>query len=60
MYDKFIWNSDGETVLTTIDLTMEQQAGTSVHFLDMEIVQDGCGNTHLKMYDKRDLSLIHI
>ena len=53
IYDKIVWNKEGDLVPTSIDLTLEQQ-GASAHFLDMEKVQDGCGTTHLKMYDKRD------
>ncbi len=53
MYHKTMWNLDGELIPNTIELTCEQQ-GESVHFLDMEIVQDSSRTTHIRMYDKRD------
>lgn len=53
MYDKLVYDLDGKLVPTSIDITCEQR-GSGVHFLDMEVVQDGSGTTHLKMYDKRD------
>lgn len=53
MYDRMIMDLDEKLVPTTIAVTREQM-GTSVHFLDMMLVQDGNSGTHVKMYDKRD------
>lgn len=53
MCDKLIINSNCNFVHTSVELTYEQE-GSSVHFSDMEVVQDGSGTTHMKMYCKRD------
>ena len=53
MYPSFIEDADGEEIENPISIVKEQ-SGETVHFLDMEIVQNKPGVSQIGMYDKRD------
>lgn len=53
MYPKMVTNGNGGLRPNTISI-VEEQSGTAVHFLDMDIFQSTPGKTEIKIYDKRE------
>ena len=53
MYPVYVEDVDGEEIENLVSIVKEQ-AGSTVHFLDMEISQSTPGDSPIKMYDKRD------
>ena len=50
----YVEDVDGEEIENPVVDIVKEQAGSSVHFLDMEILQSTPGVSQIKIYDKRD------
>ena len=53
MYPVYVEDVDREEIENPVSIVKEP-AGSTVHFLDMEILQSTPGVSQIKMYDKRD------
>lgn len=53
MYPSHVRDAEGNQVPSPISITKEQ-AGDTVHFLDMRFLQPKPGTTEIQMYDKRE------